>query len=143
MKIKKLSPSATIPAQATDGSAGSDLCADLGEEDIHLLPGETKLIHTGIAIALDPKTVGLIFPRSGLATKRGLRLANSVAVIDSDYRGELLVALHNDSFKIQTILNGERIAQLVIVPYLNPEFEEVDELPSTDRGTGGFGSTGK
>lgn len=141
MEIKKLSSTAIVPKRMTEGSAGHDLYADLKEE-ITINPGETKLINTGLAIALDPNTVGLIFARSGLATRRGLRPANCVGVIDLDYRGEVLVALHNDSNKPQKIKYGERIAQLVILPVFIPFIRQVKELSDTQRANAGFGSTG-
>mgnify|MGYP003295372336 CR=1 FL=1 len=142
LKIKKLHENAVIPQRATSGSAGMDLYAVL-DEPITLKQGETALIPTGIAIALEsPSEAAFIFPRSGLSIKHGIGLLNSVGVIDSDYRGELMVCLHNHSNTTQTIENGERIAQISFVPYYTANFELVDELDDTERGTGGFGSTG-
>ena len=141
MKIKRLTNTAQLPTRASDGAAGLDLYADVPGA-IAIYPGETKKIHTGIAIELRPYRVGLVYPRSGLATKQGLRLANSVGVIDSDYRGEIIVALHNDSQAVQYIEHGERIAQIVVMQYEHEEVQEVEELNDTERGSGGFGSTG-
>ncbi len=141
VNFKILSDGACAPTYGTEYSAGADLY-NLAEE-ITVLPGETKLIHTGIAMEIPDGYAGLIFARSGLATKRGLAPANKVGVIDSDYRGEIMVALHNHSDKEQRIEGGERIAQLCIVPFLKAEFEPVAELSETVRGQGGFGSTGK
>ena len=141
MKIKRLTETAQLPTRASDGAAGLDLYADV-PGSIAIYPGETKKIHTGIAVELRPYHVGLVDPRSGLSTKQGLRLANSVGVIDSDYRGEIIVALHNDSQMVQYIENGERIAQLVVMQYEHEDAQEVEELSGTQRGSGGFGSTG-
>ena len=155
MKVKLLCPNARIPTKGTEDSAGYDLYAALNESII-IHEGETKLIPTGIAIEIPKGYFGAIFPRSGLAAKRGLRLANCVAVIDSDYRGMVQVPLHKDTTKesimtanifmsmgnSDTIQNGDRIAQLVILPYYSPELEIVEELSETERGNGGFGSTG-
>ncbi len=142
INIKKLSKDAKIPTYATNYAAGCDLysCAD---ENVSFEPGETKLIKTGIAMEIPEGYVGLIFARSGLATKRGLAPANKVGVIDSDYRGEIMVALHNHSNETREIEPYERVAQLVITPYLMGDFNEVSELNETDRGSNGFGSTGK
>ena len=142
VNFKVLSEGATAPAYATEYAAGADLY-NLKGEAVTLLPGETKLIHTGIALEIPEGYVGLIFARSGLATKRGLAPANKVGVIDSDYRGEIMVALHNHSSASQTVDGGERVAQISIVPYLKAEFTECDSLTETVRGEGGFGSTGK
>ncbi len=141
VRIKKLDPRAKLPAYASPGAGGADLCALL-PGDLTIGSGETVLIHTGFAMAIPEGCVGLIFARSGLATKRGLAPANKVGVIDPDYRGECMVALHNHSTCPQTISDGERIAQLVIAPVLLPEYTQVDELEDTQRGVGGFGSTG-
>ena len=141
VKIKKLDERATVPTYGTEYSAGADLY-NLNEE-VCLLPGETKLIHTGIALEIPEGYVGLIFARSGLATKRGLAPANKVGVIDSDYRGEIMVALHNHSSSEQKVDSGERVAQISIVPFLKAEFTETETLSQTLRGDGGFGSTGK
>ena len=142
LKIKKLSPEAKAPTYGTLSAAGADLYA-LTDGELTISGGETKLIHTGIAMQIPEGYVGLIYARSGLATKKGLAPANKVGVIDSDYRGEIMVALHNHSGEVQTVENGERIAQIVIAPYLRAEFAESDTLEETERGAGGFGSTGK
>lgn len=141
MKVKKLDPRATIPTQATPGSAGYDLYACLDKPAV-ILPGYSYKIPTGIAIQMDPGLVGLIYARSGLAIKQGLRPANAVGVIDCDYRGEYIVALYNDSNEIRVVNHGDRIAQLVFTHYVAPVLEEADELDDTTRGAGGFGSTG-
>lgn len=141
MKVKRLTDTAQFTTRASDGVIGLDLYADApGATAIY--PGETKKIHTGIAIELRPYQVGLVCPRSGRATKDGLRLANSVGVIDSDYRGEVIVALHSDSQMVQYIEHGERIAQLVVMQYEHEDAQEVEELSGTEREAGGFGSTG-
>lgn len=142
VNIKKLNEKATIPTYGSEFSAGADLYA-LADEAITIEPRQTVLVHTGVAMEIPTGYVGLIFARSGLATKRDLAPANKVGVIDSDYRGEIMVALHNHGSEAKTIENGERIAQLVLVPYLTAEFDEVDELSDTTRGEGGFGSTGR
>lgn len=141
INYKKIVPEAIEPTFGSQCAAGMDLYA-LCEEPVTIQPGETHMIHTGIAIEIPYKFFGALYPRSGLASKRGLRLANCVGVVDADYRGEVMVPLHNDSDKPQTIENGDRIAQLVIQPYLYVELVEKDKLSSTVRGTGGFGSTG-
>ena len=141
MKIKRLNDIATIPTRGSSKAAGYDLYS-ASEFDIGIPRHETVKIDTGIAVEIPEGYFGAIFARSGLATKKGLRPANAVGVIDSDYRGPLVVALHNDSNIAQYIGAKERIAQLVIIPYKEVEFEEVDELENTDRGDGGFGSTG-
>ena len=141
VEIKKLDPRAIIPTYGTEFSAGADIYALL-DEPLTINPGETKLIHTGLAMAIPEGLVGLNFARSGMATKRGLAPANKVGVIDSDYRGEVMVALHNHGNTPQTVENGERVAQMVFVPYYAAEFELKDELSETLRGEGGFGSTG-
>lgn len=141
IRFKKLSPNAICPTYGTEFSAGADLYA-LSDEDVLIKKGETVLIHTGIAVEIPEGYVGLIFARSGLATKKGLAPANKVGVIDADYRGELMVALFNQSSEDKVISSGERIAQFVITPFLKAEFEEASELSDTVRGVGGFGSTG-
>ena len=141
LKIKKLYDSAKIPTKGTTEAAGYDLYS-ASTYDIEIPREQTVKIGTGIAVEIPKGCFGAIFARSGLATKKGLRLANSVGVIDSDYRGELVVALHNDSNIAQYVGVQERIAQLVIIPYKEVEFEEVNELEDTERGEGGFGSTG-
>lgn len=142
VNIKKLNEKATVPTYGSEFSAGADLYA-LADEPITIAPHETVLVHTGVAMEIPTGYVGLVFARSGLATKRALAPANKVGVIDSDYRGEIMVALHNHGNEAKTIENGERIAQLVLVPYIAAEFDEVDELSDTVRGEGGFGSTGR
>ncbi len=140
LKIKKLCDNAVIPTYGSQYAAGADLYSSEGE--LTFVPGETKLVHTGIAMQIPDGYVGLVYARSGIASKRGLAPANKVGVIDSDYRGELMVALHNHSNEVQSIAAGERIAQIVIAPYLTANFIEADELDNTERGVGGFGSTG-
>ena len=142
IKIKKLSDLAIIPERGSEYSAGVDLHAAISES-IYISPHETIKIPTGLAMELPEGTFGAIFARSGLATKEGLATATKVSVIDSDYRGEIGVPLHNDSNMSRLINPGERIAQLVLLPYVPIEFKEVDKLSDTDRGFGGFGSTGK
>lgn len=141
VKIKKLCDNAIIPKYGTEFSAGADLYA-LCEESISIPAGESKLIHTGIAMAIPNGLVGLIFARSGLATKQGLAPANKVGVIDSDYRGEIMVCLYNHSSQTRVIEHGDRIAQISFVPYYFVDFDVCDDLDSTIRGEGGFGSTG-
>ena len=141
VEIKKLDERAIIPTYGTEFSAGADIYALL-DEPLTINPGETKFIHTGLAIAIPEGFVGLNFARSGMASKRGLAPANKVGVIDSDYRGEVMVALHNHGTEPQTIEHGDRVAQMVFVPYYAAEFELKDELSETLRGEGGFGSTG-
>lgn len=142
MNIKKLNEKAVVPTYGSAYAAGADLYACEGAE-VTILPGETKLIHTGIAMEIPEGLVGLIYARSGLASKRGLAPANKVGVIDSDYRGEIMVALHNHSASEQTVADGERIAQIVFAPFMSADFTVVDELSDTVRGVGGFGSTGR
>ncbi|MBR2460581.1 MAG: dUTP diphosphatase [Clostridia bacterium] len=141
VKVKKLDPRAKLPSYGSPYAAGADLYA-LTDGEVSIAPGETVFIHTGIAIELPLCTVGLIYARSGLACKKGLAPANKVGVIDCDYRGEIMVALHNHSNEVRVLTDGERIAQLVVTPYLNACYEEADELTDTYRGEGGFGSTG-
>lgn len=144
INIKKLSETATIPTRGSRYAAGYDLYADLGQQQgIVIQPHSTHKIGTGLALEIPSGYFGAIFARSGIAAKRGLRPANCVGVVDADYRGEIIVALHNDTDEDQEVANGERIAQLVILPYLPFEFTEVDELKDTERGSGGFGSTGE
>ena len=142
VNIKKLDEKAKTPTYGTEFSAGADLYA-LADAPITIGSGETVLVHTGIAMEIPEGYVGLVFARSGLATKKNLAPANKVGVIDADYRGEIMVALHNHGAEPQTVECGERIAQIAIVPFLKAEFEECDELSDTQRGAGGFGSTGK
>ena len=139
--VKKLDERAILPTYGSEYSAGADLYA-LNDEEISILPGETKLIHTGLSMEIPEGYAGLIYARSGLASKRGLAPANKVGVVDADYRGEIMVALHNHSNTEQKIAQGERIAQLVVTPFLKATFEESETLSSTVRGSGGFGSTG-
>ena len=141
VKSKKLNENAKIPTYGTEFAAGADLYACI-DDVTTIKSGETKLIKTGIALEVPVGYAGLIYARSGLASKKGLAPANKVGVVDSDYRGEVMVALHNHSSEDKTIEPNERIAQFVIAPYLKAEFEEVDSLDDTTRGSGGFGSTG-
>lgn len=139
--IKKLTETAILPKLGSKYAAGVDLYADIDQE-VWIPAHETVKIGTGLSFELPENTFGAIFARSGLATKQGLRPANCVGVCDSDYRGEYIVALHNDTNIPQCIPPHSRIAQLVLLPYIPMEFEEVDDLSSTERGVGGFGSTG-
>jgi len=141
--VKRLHADAILPQYGSEFAAGADLYALCEEEFVSIAPGETKLIRTGFAIEIPVGYAGFIYARSGIATKRGLAPANKVGVVDSDYRGEVMVALHNHSNTVQQIAKGERIAQMVIAPYLTCIFEEADELDDTERGAGGFGSTGR
>ncbi len=143
VNIKRLHDGAVIPTRGSEDAAGYDLYACISRGSETIPAGETKVIGTGIALEIPKGYVGLVYARSGLATKRGIRPANCVGVIDSDYRGEIGVALHNDGKEAQAIHIEDRIAQIVIAPYLSVEFNEVDELNDTERGSGGFGSTGK
>ena len=142
VNIKKLNENATIPTYGSQFSAGADLYA-CNEEPIVIKPHQTVLVKTGIALEIPEGYAGLIYARSGIATKRGLAPANKVGVVDSDYRGEVMVALHNHSSIVQEIEPNERIAQLVVTPFLKVDFWDADELTDTVRGEGGFGSTGK
>ena len=142
VRFKKLRDGAVCPTYGTEYSAGADLYS-AAEAAVTLGAHETAMIPTGIAIELERGTVGLICARSGMAAKRDLAPANKVGVIDCDYRGEIVVALHNHGSSPQTVEPGERVAQLVITPYIAAEFEEVSDLSETVRGSGGFGSTGK
>lgn len=141
INIKKLDERAILPTYGSEYAAGADLYS-CTEGEVIIKPGETVLIHTGIAMELPLGTVGLIYARSGLASKSGLAPANKVGVVDCDYRGEIMVALHNHSNAARSIGHGERIAQMVIAPYYTAKFTEVDSLSETVRGEGGFGSTG-
>lgn len=141
MKIKKLSQKAKLPTLGTDGAAAYDLCACI-DAPIEIEPGNSAMISTGLAMQIPLGTVGLLFPRSGLACKRGLRLGNCVGVIDSDYRGPVCAAIYNDSSDVQVISPNDRIAQIMFVKYDLHNWEEVNELDETNRGVGGFGSTG-
>ena len=140
--FKRLDPRAVCPTYGSSSSAGADLYA-LSDDDIIVKKGETALIHTGIAMQIPEGFVGLVFARSGLATKRGLAPANKVGVIDSDYRGEIMVPIYNQSDKDAVIESGERIAQIALIPYLTADFCETDTLDCTERGESGFGSTGR
>lgn len=144
IKIQRLTKTARIPIYSSDLAACTDLYADIGEDEIvEIAPHSTIKIGTGIAV--QPVFDGycfLIYARSGLATKQGLRPANCVGVIDGDYTGEVIVALHNDTDEIQSIKHGDRIGQMMLVPYFTMDFREVDKLTDTERGSGGFGSTG-
>ena len=142
IKVKKLNDLATIPTRGSDQAAGYDLYAAT-EYTIQIEPHSTVKVGTGLSFELPDRTFAGIFARSGLATKKGLRPANCVDVCDSDYRGEYIVALHNDTDKTVSIEPKERIAQMVLLPYIPMIFEEVDKLNETERGDGGFGSTGK
>ncbi len=141
VNIKKLNPNAIIPTYGTEFAAGADLYACI-EDNIVIPAHSTSFIHTGIALEIPAGFAGLIYARSGLACKKGLAPANKVGVIDSDYRGEIMIALHNHTDNDLFITNGERIAQLIVTPYITANFIEVDELNETVRGEGGFGSTG-
>ena len=141
VNVKKLNPAAKLPTYGSEYAAGADLYACL-DSKITINPGETYLVKTGIAMEIPVGYAGLIYARSGLATKRGLAPANKVGVIDSDYRGEIMVSIYNQSSEPQKIEPGERIAQLVITPYITGIFNEVSDLSDTTRGEGGFGSTG-
>lgn len=142
IRVKKLRPGATLPAYGSLGAAGADLTACL-EESVTIGPGQTAFIPTGIALEVPVNCAGLVYARSGMACKQGLAPANKVGVIDSDYRGEILVALHNHGNQARTVEPGQRIAQLLITPVLTPAYEEAAELSDTARDAGGFGSTGK
>lgn len=141
IQVKKLRPNATMPTYGSEYAAGADLYACI-DEAVTINPGETHLIPTGLAMELPMGYAGLIYPRSGMASKRGLAPANKVGVVDPDYRGEFMVALHNHSLTPQIVEPNERIAQLVITPFITASFEETNELSDTVRGAGGFGSTG-
>ena len=141
VKYIKLNEKAIVPTYGTEYAAGADIYALL-DEDVIIEPGETVMIHTGIAMQIPEGTAAFIFARSGTATKRGLAPANKVGVIDSDYRGEVMVPIHNHSKTVQQIAVGERIAQMVIMPYIKAEFLESETLDETDRDQKGFGSTG-
>lgn len=142
VRIKKLDERAKLPTYATEFSAGADLY-NMEGNDVVIAPHETVMVKLGFAIEIPEGYAGLVFARSGLATKRGIAPANKVGVIDADYRGECMVSLHNHTNTAVTVEGGERVAQLCIVPFLKAEFEEAAELSETARGGGGFGSTGK
>lgn len=142
IRVKKLRPGAMLPTYGSAEAAGADLYACL-DMDLEIAPGASVFVPTGLAMELPKGYAGLIYARSGLACKRGLAPANKVGVIDSDYRGEFMVVLHNHGTETQTISNSERIAQLVITPIVTPPYELVEDLTETERSSGGFGSTGK
>lgn len=156
VKIKRLSETAKIPTKAHESDAAFDIYADIqdtfvpfgksideSEKGIKVMPGQTVKVHTGFSTEIPIGYWGAIYARSGLATKQGLRPANCVAVIDAEYRGEWLIPLHNDSSDVQIIHHGDRIAQFMLAPVIETSFEEVSELSDSDRGEGGFGSSGK
>lgn len=142
IKVKLLRPGAVLPTYGSLEAAGADLYACL-ENDLVIAPGDSAFVPTGLAMEIPKGYAGLIYARSGLACKRGLAPANKVGVVDSDYRGEFMVVLHNHGKKAQTVCHGERIAQLLITPVITPGFVISDSLEDTDRSAGGFGSTGK
>ena len=142
ISVTKLHPKAVLPTYGSQEAAGADLYACL-DEDVTIAPGETVFVPTGIALEVPKGCAGLVYARSSLGSKRGLAPANKVGVIDSDYRGQVMVALHNHGAVSQTVQPGERVAQLLITPVYTPGFREAEELTDTDRGSGGFGSTGK
>ena len=142
IRVRKLKERAILPTYGSTEAAGADLYACL-EEAVTILPGESVFVPTGLAMEIPEGYFGGIFARSGLSSKEGLRPANCVGVVDADYRGEVKVALHNDGEVVREIKAGQKIAQLVVVPFLGVEFDEVEELSETVRGVGGFGSTGK
>lgn len=141
INYKKLNPNAKTPTRGSEYAAGYDLYACI-DNDVVINPHQTVKISTGLSFELPNGTFAGIFARSGLSTKEGLRPANCTGICDSDYRGEYIVALHNDSEDIRYVNNGDRIAQMILLPYIEMEFNEVDELTDTERGIGGFGSTG-
>ena len=142
IRVKRLKKTAILPTYGSDGAAGADLYACL-DGPVTIEPGKTVFVPTGLSMEIPCGYAGLIYARSGLACKRDLAPANKVGVIDSDYRGEFIVVLHNHGETTQTICHGERIAQLLITPVLTPAYHEVGELTNTQRAEGGFGSTGK
>ena len=141
IRVKKLHPNAILPTYGSQEAAGADLYACL-DQSVTIEPGQTAWISTGIAMEVPRGCAGLVYARSGLACKKGLAPANKVGVVDSDYRGEITVVLHNHGSIPQTISGGERIAQMVITPVLTPAYTEAEDLSDTGRGQGGFGSTG-
>lgn len=143
VNIKLTEEGAVIPTLGSEKAAGADLYANLNTSGICIAPGETVMVSTGVAVSIPDDYAGLVYARSGIASKRGLAPANKVGVIDSDYTGTIYVALHNHSRQVQRIENHERIAQLVITPVILPEWNVVDELETTARGAGGFGSSGE
>ena len=154
VKIKRLSETAQLPTKNFDSDAAFDLYADIkdtfkpfgtaeNEKGVKVMPGQTVKIGTGVAMEIPERYWGAIYARSGLATKQGLRPANAVGVVDSHYRGEIIVAIHNDSNEVQIIHHGDRIAQFMLAPVIETSFEEVSGLSDSDRGEGSFGSSGK
>ena len=141
LKLMRVREGAIIPKQATAGSAGYDLCACIDAPQT-IEPGERCVFPSGLAAEIPAGTAGFVFTRSGLGIKKGIHVTNGVGVIDSDYRGEIQIGLHNRSAEPYTVQPGERIAQMIIMPYFAPVIEEVTSLTETDRGAGGFGSTG-
>ena len=142
ISVKLLRPDARVPTYGTEASAGADLYACM-QDKVEVGPGQSVMIPTGIAMEIPKGYAGLVFARSSMGAKRGLAPANKVGVIDSDYRGEIRVVLHNHSGEPQSVEPGERVAQLLIVPVFTPGFQETEKLSDTSRGAGGFGSTGK
>ena len=142
IKFKKMNKDAVAPTYSSSGAAGADLRACL-DRTVWIAPGQTVFIQTGIAAAIPEGYAGFVFARSGLSCNKGLAPANKVGVIDSDYRGEIVVALHNHGLAPQAVSNGDRIAQMVIMPVVVCDYVQSDELPDTGRGMGGFGSTGR
>ena len=142
IRVKKLTDTAKIPTRGSISAAGYDLYADL-ETPVEIMPHETVMVGTGLSMEIPEGYFGAIFARSGLAAKESLRPANCVGVVDADYRGPFMIAVHNDGETARRVVPGERIAQLVILPFLAAEFDEVEQLGETERGEGGFGSTGK
>ena len=142
INVKKLNPNAKLPVYGSQYAAGADLFA-CEEQPVSIAAGQTAFLNTGIAVELPEGTVGLVYARSGLACKQDLAPANKVGVVDCDYRGEIMVALHNHGNQTRIVNGGDRIAQFVVAPYLPAEFEQAEELSQTVRGAGGFGSTGK
>ena len=143
LQVKKLRPEAKLPTRGSEQAAGYDLYACMDCEVQEIPPHTTVRIPTGLCVAVPDGYFAAVFARSGLATKDGLRPANCVGVCDSDYRGEYLIMLHNDTDTVKTVRNGDRVAQMVVLPYLPVSFVEVEELSETRRGAGGFGSTGR
>lgn len=143
MNIRKLSDLAHIPTKADDDSAGFDLYAVVADGEATVLPGQTLTVGSGYAFEIPQGYFGGVFPRSGISTKHGIRLSNCVAVIDSSYRGEVKIPLYNDSGSAYTVRNGDRVAQLIIIPYHRETLVETDKLSDTDRGDQGFGHSGR
>ena len=142
IQVKRLTSTAKLPSRGSAEAAGYDLFADIAG-DVTIEPHETYMVHTGISMAIPSGFFGGVYARSGLSAREGLRPANCTGVIDADYRGEIMVALHNDSESERVITPGQKVAQLIIQAYTEADFTEADELSDTSRGAGGFGSTGK